>query len=135
MPHTTFGRILPLIKKSPKLSTEILSLELTNDWFYHLDTCFCPLGEEQAIFYPAAFDPYAIRVLENNIRQLIPVPMQEADRFACNAIVAGTSIIMNEGCPKVREELESLAPPCLRTPLSEFLRAGGSAKCLALIIG
>jgi N-dimethylarginine dimethylaminohydrolase len=117
------------------IEQEILSLELTNDWFYHLDTCFCPLGEEQAIFYPAAFDPYAIKVLENNIRQLIPVPMQEADRFACNAIVAGTSIIMNEGCPKVREQLESLGFTVLETPLSEFLKAGGSAKCLALIIG
>ncbi|HEX9145716.1 MAG TPA: hypothetical protein VGA09_15690, partial [Candidatus Binatia bacterium] len=39
------------------IGQEILSLELTNNWFYHLDTCFCPLGEEQALFYPAAFDP------------------------------------------------------------------------------
>lgn len=116
------------------LEQEILSLELTNDWFYHLDTCFCPLGDGQALFYPAAFDPYGLKVLEDNIPQLIEVSPQEAARFACNAIVAGTAIVMNEGCPKVREQLESLGFDVFATALSEFLKAGGSAKCLALII-
>jgi N-dimethylarginine dimethylaminohydrolase len=116
------------------IEQEILSLELTNDWFYHLDTCFCPLGEEQALFYPAAFDPYAIRVLEANIPRMIEVSPQEAARFACNAIVAGNSVVMNEGCPKLRAQLETLGFKVFETPLSEFLKAGGSAKCLALTI-
>jgi N-dimethylarginine dimethylaminohydrolase len=116
------------------IEQEILSLELTNDWFYHLDTCFCPLGEEQALFYPAAFDPYALTVLEGNIPRLIEVSAQEAARFACNAIVSGTSVIMNDGCPRVREQLESLGFTVFQTPLGEFLKAGGSAKCLVLII-
>jgi N-dimethylarginine dimethylaminohydrolase len=116
------------------IEQEILSLELTNDWFYHLDTCFCPLGEEQALFYPAAFDRYALTVLEGNISRLIEVSAQEAARFACNAIVAGTSVIMNDGCPRVREQLESLGFTVFQTPLGEFLKAGGSAKCLVLII-
>ena len=116
------------------IGQEILSLELTNNWFYHLDTCFCPLGEEQALFYPAAFDPYALKVLEANIPQLIEVSAEEAARFACNAIVAGPAVVMNDGCPKVRGQLETLGFTVFDTPLSEFLKAGGSAKCLALII-
>jgi N-dimethylarginine dimethylaminohydrolase len=116
------------------IGQEILSLELTNNWFYHLDTCFCPLGEEQALFYPAAFDPYALKVLEANIPRLIEVSAEEAARFACNAIVAGTAVVMNDGCPKVRGQLETLGFTVFDTPLSEFLKAGGSAKCLALII-
>jgi N-dimethylarginine dimethylaminohydrolase len=117
------------------IEQEILSLELTNDWYYHLDTCFCPLRQGQALFYPPAFDAYARKVLEDNIPGLIAVPDDEAARFACNAIVAGDSIVMNDGCPKVREGLESLGFMVLETPLSEFLKAGGSAKCLVLIIG
>lgn len=116
------------------IEQEILSLELTNEWFYHLDTCFCPLNESHALFYPPAFDPYARRVLENQIPYLIPVSTEEANRFACNAIVAGKSIAMNDGCPKVREQVESLGFAVFETPLGEFIKAGGSAKCLVLII-
>ncbi len=117
------------------IEREILSLELTSDWFYHLDTCFCPLGEGQAIFYPGAFDPYALKVLENHIPDLIPVSAQEAARFACNAIVVGNKIVMNDGCPKLREKIAAAGFTVFETPLSEFIKAGGSAKCLVLIIG
>ncbi len=116
------------------IEQEILSLELTNEWYYHLDTCFCPLAEDLALFYPGAFDSYALNVIENNIARLIAVSAQEAARFVCNAIVSGRSIVMNDGCPRIRERLESLDFTVFETPLSEFLKAGGSAKCLALTI-
>jgi N-dimethylarginine dimethylaminohydrolase len=116
------------------IEQEILSLELTNEWFYHLDTCFCPLGESHALFYPPAFDPYARTVLESQIPNLIPVSEEEANRFACNAIVAGKCVAMNDGCPEVREQVESLGFTVFETPLDEFIKAGGSAKCLVLNI-
>jgi N-dimethylarginine dimethylaminohydrolase len=121
-------------KISEIIEQEILSLELTNQWFYHLDTCICPVSDKQALFYAPAFDPYAQRVLENHIPHLIAVSTAEAARFACNAIVAGKCIVMNDGCPKVREQLEDIGFTVFETSLSEFLKAGGSAKCLALII-
>jgi len=114
------------------IECEILSLELTNDWFYHLDTCFCPLAKGQALFYPAAFDPYALKVLETHIATLIPVAEEEARRFACNAIVIEKNVVMNSGCPEIRVKLESLGFSVHETPLSEFIKAGGSAKCLVL---
>jgi N-dimethylarginine dimethylaminohydrolase len=117
------------------IDREILSLELTSGWFYHLDTCFCPLSERAALYYPPAFDAYAQAVLENQIPVLIPVPAQEAERFACNAVVGGQNVIMNTGCPVVRGKLDELGFNVFETPLDEFLKAGGSAKCLTLIIG
>ena len=114
------------------LQREVLSLELTNDWFYHLDTCFCPLGGDRALFFPGAFDPYGVKVLESRIPTLIPVREAEAKRFACNAIVDGTNIVMNDGCPEVLGSLEKLGFSVYETPLSEFIKAGGSAKCLTL---
>lgn len=117
------------------IEKEILSLELTSDWFYHLDTCFCPLSDHQAIFFPAAFDSYARKVLENNIPDLIAVSTAEAERFACNAIVAGNSVVMNSECPTIRSDLQRAGFRVLETPLDEFIKAGGSAKCLVLTIG
>ncbi len=116
------------------LQHEVLSLELTNEWFYHLDTCFCPLGNNRALYFSGAFDSYALKVLEDRISTLIPVQEGEARRFACNLIVVGDNVVMNDGCPAVRSSLEKLGYSVFETPLSEFIKAGGSAKCLALKI-
>ena len=116
------------------IESEILSLELTSDWFYHLDTCFCPIGPGRALYYPRAFDRYARDVLESRIADLIAVRTDEARRFACNAIVADNAVTMNDGCPQVKEKLQSLGVTVYETPLDEFIKAGGSAKCLALTI-
>src|SRR5262245_746574 len=116
------------------IESEVLSLELTDRWFYHLDTCFCPLGRERALYYPPAFDEYAREVLQSNIAELIPVDAGEAQRFACNAIVAGNAIVVNDGCPETREKLQSLGFTVYETPLDEFIKAGGSAKCMVLTI-
>jgi len=126
--------ILSHQKTAEIVQREILSLELTNEWFYHLDTCFCPLGNDRALFYPGAFDSYALKVLEDRIPTLIPVQEGEAKRFACNAIVVGNNVVMNDGCPAVRSRLEGLGYSVFETPLSEFIKAGGSAKCLVLKI-
>jgi N-dimethylarginine dimethylaminohydrolase len=111
---------------------EVLSLELTDDWFYHLDTCFCPLSNNQAIYYPPAFDGYALNVLEHHIGTLIAVTEDEARRFACNAIVVEKNVVINDGCPEIRAQLEAIGFSVFEIPLSEFIKAGGSAKCLAL---
>jgi N-dimethylarginine dimethylaminohydrolase len=116
------------------IQNEVLSLELTNEWFYHLDTCFCPLGEGKALFYPPAFDAYALKVLEKHIPDLIPVHEEEARLFACNSIVAGRKIALNAGCRRTREKLEAMNFAVYENPLSEFIKAGGSAKCLVLKI-
>jgi N-dimethylarginine dimethylaminohydrolase len=114
------------------LQCEVLSLKLTNDWFYHLDTCFCPLDSNAAIYYRGAFDSSALKVLENRIDTLLPVTEEEARRFACNAIVVERNVIMNDGCPKIGGQLESLGFSVSQIPLTEFIKAGGSAKCLVL---
>jgi N-dimethylarginine dimethylaminohydrolase len=116
------------------IQRQVLSLRLINDWFYHLDTCFCPLSRNEAMYYPAAFDADALATLENYIRTLIPVAKEEAHRFACNAIVVDKKVIINHGCPDIRRQLEALGFSVFEVPLTEFIKAGGSAKCLVLKI-
>ena len=114
------------------IQRKVLTLKLINDWFYHLDTCFCPLSSNQAIYYPAAFDANALKVLEHYIDSLIAISEEEARRFACNAIVVEKNVIMNAGCPNIRDRLESLGFSVFELAFTEFIKAGGSAKCLVL---
>lgn len=114
-----------------RMNCRVIPLQLVDPHYYHLDTCFCPLDPETAIYYPPAFDPYARQALLA-IPHLIPVQPEEAARFACNAVVVGKHVIMNTGCPKLAADLSAKGFTPHETPLDEFLKAGGSAKCLTL---
>ena len=111
-----------------------ISIELVDERFYHLDTCFCPLSDGGAIWYPAAFDEYGQRAIRQHIGDLIEVESGEAACFACNAVVIGKHIILPEGCAHLREALEGRDYDCHALPMSEFIKAGGACKCLTLFL-
>jgi N-dimethylarginine dimethylaminohydrolase len=114
------------------LEKRVLPLELVDPSFYHLDTCFCPLAPGQAIYYPAAFDDYGRKLLTLHIPQLLAVQPEEALRFACNAVIVGKTVVMNSGCPRLQAGLEAWGYITKPTELDEFIKAGGSAKCLTI---
>lgn len=115
-----------------QMGCRVIPLQLVSPHYYHLDTCFCPLSPTQALYYPPAFDEYARRVLADTIPTLIEVLPTEAERFACNAVVVGKNVVLNTGCPQLEAELAKLGYRTLSTDLGEFIKAGGSAKCLTL---
>jgi N-dimethylarginine dimethylaminohydrolase len=115
---------------------EIIPLELVDRRFYHLDTCFCPLKGGELLYYPPAFDSYAQTVIANRIepkRRLI-VPEKEALRFACNAVCIGKHVVLPTECPATVALLEQHGYQTHPIPLDEFMKAGGSAKCLTLAL-
>lgn len=114
------------------LGCEALSLELVDPRFYHLDTCFCPLAPGEAIYYPPAFDDYARRVLAETIPLLIAATDADAERFGCNAVVIGKDVILNTGTDALAAQLRRYGYAPHQTELGEFLKSGGSAKCLTL---
>lgn len=114
------------------LGCQVLPLELVDPRFYHLDTCFCPLAPGSALWFPGAFDRYGQKVIESHIATLIPVVEDEAARFACNAVVVGKTVVVNAGSDQLKRDLEKHGFNVLATDLGEFIKSGGSAKCLTL---
>uniref|UniRef100_A0A0K0D229 Amidinotransferase n=1 Tax=Angiostrongylus cantonensis TaxID=6313 RepID=A0A0K0D229_ANGCA len=109
----------------------VIVVKLVDNRFYHLDTCFCPLDDKLALWYPPAFDQIGQHNLAN-FTELIPVEEWEAENFACNAVVVGKNVIMNEGSERVARMLEQYGFKIHFVPMSEFIKSGGSAKCLTL---
>ena len=114
------------------LGCQVLPLELINPRFYHLDTCFCPLKPGEALCHPAAFDAYGRKVLEAHVPRLLTVAEDEAKRFGCNAVVVGKTVITNSGCPRLHAGLRKWGYEPVSVELDEFIKSGGSAKCLTL---
>jgi N-dimethylarginine dimethylaminohydrolase len=115
-----------------RLGVEVLPLELIDPRFYHLDTCFCPLAPDLALYYPGAFDEYGRSVLRDRIPHLIEVAIEEAVSFSCNAVVADKNVLLNDGAPKLAEDLRAQGFGVRPFGFSEFIKSGGSAKCLTL---
>ncbi|MEH1867613.1 MAG: TIGR00300 family protein [Nostoc sp.] len=116
------------------LDIEVLSLRLIDERFYHLDTCFCPLANGYLLYYPGAFDSYSNRLIEMRVAPEKRIAIAEADavNFACNTVNVDSIVIMNKASDALKTRLADVGFQVLETPLTEFLKAGGAAKCLTL---
>ncbi|MBD2296416.1 TIGR00300 family protein [Anabaena sphaerica FACHB-251] len=116
------------------LDIEVISLRLMDERFYHLDTCFCPLANGYLLYYPGAFDSYSNRVIEMRVAPEKRIAIEEADavNFACNAVNIESIVIMNKASDNLKSRLAEVGFQVIETPLTEFLKAGGAAKCLTL---
>ncbi|KAK6750000.1 hypothetical protein RB195_002163 [Necator americanus] len=110
---------------------KVLAVKLVDERFYHLDTCICPLDDNLALWYPNAFHPISQFNISNYL-ELLPVTESEAQQFACNAVVIGKDVIMNEGSERIAKVLQSRGFRAHFLPMSEYLKSGGSSKCLTL---
>ncbi len=107
--------------------------ELVNPHFYHLDTCFCPLNDSLAMWYPDAFSEESQQKMLK-LGEFITVPEAEAKRFACNAVVVGKHVILPSGCPETYRQLEEHGFQVHACDMSEYLKSGGACKCLTLAL-
>jgi len=115
-------------------NVDVVPLHLIDPRFYHLDTCFAPLENDQIMYYPPAFDAASVAKIEafySPGKRMI-VNESDAKNFACNAINIGGTIILNDISRELTDRLESEGYNVVPVTLSEFLKAGGAAKCLVM---
>ncbi len=112
------------------------SLRLVDERFYHLDTCFVPLPGRRVMYYPAAFDKRSRDLVRDHYDRpnRIEVDDEDAQRFCCNAVRVGDALIANHASEALRRKLEDWDLEVITTDLSEFILAGGAAKCLCLLL-
>jgi N-dimethylarginine dimethylaminohydrolase len=111
-----------------------VALRLVDPRFYHLDTCLCPLSDGWLMYYPAAFDEASLKALRalTPPERRIEVGAADATVFACNAVEIERRMFMNGCSGELRDRLTAAGFKPVVTPLTEFLKAGGAAKCLTL---
>ncbi len=102
--------------------------------FYHIDTCLCPLEGGYLLYYPEAFDADSIVAIESRVPsdKRLPVSAEDAGNFACNAVNVDRHIFAHRISDRMKRQLAEVGFTVCELPLAEFLKAGGSAKCLTL---
>ena len=116
---------------------EVISLELVDPRFYHLDTCFAPLNGGFVMYFPDAFSGAGLREIEAYYPAEKRILVEEADavRFACNAVNVDQTIILNRVGKALSQTLAAHGFDVVEVELTEFMRAGGAAKCLVMKLG
>ncbi|MGI4850122.1 MAG: dimethylarginine dimethylaminohydrolase family protein [Janthinobacterium lividum] len=130
--HRSDPLAAPLVQRL--LEVEVLPLRLVNERYYHLDTCLCVLEGGYLMYHPAAFDQASQDLIVKRVpaHLRIEVGADDAADFACNAVNCGRTIFLNRASAALVTQLQACGFDVQQTPLSEFMRAGGAAKCLTL---
>ena len=110
---------------------EVVSLELVDPRFYHLDVALAVLDSDtdHVAYYPPAFSPRAQAVLAERFPDAVLADAADAAAFGLNAVGDGRHVFLPTGAPHLRDALEDLGYVPIELDTSELLRGGGSVKC------
>ena len=114
------------------LGRPVRSLALTDPRFYHLDLALLPLGPRRALAVGAAFDAYARRVVGAVVPEVEELSLDEGLAFVANAVVVGDAVVVHRCPPRVGRLLAAWGYEAVESPVDEYLKAGGSCRCLTL---
>ena len=115
------------------LNTKVFPLELVDPRWYHLDTAFCPLPNGELLWYPSAFSLTSQQLISKSFQCTVEIDIDDALLFSCNCIPLGNNLFLPKNI-SVSNDLRNLGYTVHEFDLSEFIKAGGAAKCLVLII-
>jgi N-dimethylarginine dimethylaminohydrolase len=111
---------------------EFDTLHLCDPRWYHLDTALFAVDDENIAYYPGAFREESRRLLEERFPDAIVVTEADALAFGCNAISDGRRVVLEERAERLAQDLDARGLTPVPVDMTEFHRAGGSAKCCVL---
>ena len=115
------------------LGIAVHSLTLIDPRWYHLDTAFCPLSNGEVIAYRKAFDAPSIAKIEQAFgERVLWVSGEDAADFSCNAVNIGRDVILYRASAALKAALARWNYNVIEVDVSEFMKSGGSCKCLTL---
>src|SRR5689334_11973902 len=110
----------------------VVSLELVDPRFYHLDTALAVLDDTTIAYYPRAFSAEARTTLLELFPDAIEVADIDADVLGLNVVSDGLNVVMPSAATGFAEQLRSAGFGPVGVDLSELLKGGGSVKCCTL---
>ena len=116
------------------LGRPVVTLNLTDPRFYHLDTALAVLSDTEVMYYPGAFGKESRAVLRELYPDAVLLDEADAETFALNAVSDGLHVYLPDTATRPAELLRRRGFEPVGVDLSELLKAGGSVKCCTLEI-
>jgi N-dimethylarginine dimethylaminohydrolase len=114
------------------LRMPVISLELVDPRFYHLDTVLAVLDDTTIAYYPPAFSEAARGQLRALFPDAIVAGTTDAYVLGLNAVSDGLHVVHPAAATGFAAQLREAGFQPVGVELSELLKGGGSVKCCTL---
>jgi len=116
----------------------VVSLELVDPRYYHLDTALAVLSSDpaapQIAYYPPAFSAGSLAVLQQLFPDAVLADDDDAAALGLNAVSDGRHVVVAPRATHLAGALRERGYEPLPVDTSELLKGGGGAKCCTLEI-
>lgn len=110
----------------------VLSLDLIDPRFYHIDTALAVLSEHHIAYLPQAFSPASRALLATHYPDAIEVSLADACVFGLNAVSDGRHVVVAAQARDFADQLSAAGYLPVPVDLSELRKGGGGIKCATL---
>ncbi|MDG4828686.1 amidinotransferase [Solwaraspora sp. WMMD1047] len=112
----------------------VITLQLVDPRFYHLDTALCVLDERTVAYLPAAFSPGSQAVLRRLFPDAILATAADAAVLGLNAVSDGRNVVLPVQATGLASALQERGYVTIGVDMSEIRKAGGGPKCCTLTV-
>lgn len=116
------------------LGRRVVSLELVDARFYHLDTALGVLDDAHVVYYPPAFSPASQAALARMFPDALVATDTDARALGLNLVSDGRHVVCSPAATDLAAALTARGYQPVPVDTSELLRGGGGAKCCTLEI-
>ena len=114
------------------LEVEVVSLELVDPLFYHLDTCLAALDDGNIAYYPEAFSQAGVDVLRERYPDAVLAGAHDAQVLGLNLVSDGRHVLIAPEAAELSTHLARAGYVPVAVDVSELRKAGGGIKCCTL---
>lgn len=111
---------------------EVVSLNLLNPSFYHLDTAVAVLDDTNIAYLPSAFDEASLATLRRLFPDAVIVTEEDAAVLGLNSFSDGYNVVIASRAKDFERQLRERGYNPIGVDLSELLLGGGGVKCCTL---
>jgi N-dimethylarginine dimethylaminohydrolase len=111
---------------------EVVTLNLINPSFYHLDTAIAVLDDTNIAYLESAFDEASLAILRDLYPEAIIATEEDAAVLGLNSYSDGYNVVIASRAKDFERQLRERGYNPIGVDLSELLLGGGGVKCCTL---
>ena len=110
----------------------VITLQLVDPAYYHLDTALCVLDDTNLAYLPSAFSPGSQAVLRRLFPDAVLATEADAEVLGLNAVSDGRNVVLPVQATALTAALRERGYETIGVDMSELRKAGGGPKCCTL---
>ncbi len=114
------------------LQRPVITLELADPRYYHLDVALVALDDDTVAYYPGAFSSASRTLLRDLYPDAVLATQADAEVLGLNAVSDGRHVVLPAEARDLRTAVAERGYVPVPVELDEFRKAGGGPKCCTL---